>query len=58
MLSRQKAEIGPGLETSFMATPEDPAEALMQAPGELIDLIEGAVVARPPTSLPVRRKSG
>lgn len=48
-LSRQKAEIGPGLETSFMATSEDPAEALMQAPGELADLIEGAVVARPPT---------
>jgi subtilisin family serine protease len=47
-ITRQKAEIGPGVETSFMATPTEPEEALMQAPGELHDLIEGAVVARPP----------
>jgi subtilisin family serine protease len=48
-ISRQKAEIGPGLESTFMATPEEPAEALLQAPGEVRDLIEGVVIARPPT---------
>ncbi|MFN6979392.1 MAG: S8 family serine peptidase, partial [Gemmobacter sp.] len=47
-VTRQKAEIGPGLEASFMATPADEAEAL-HAPGELDALIEGAVIARPPT---------
>ena len=48
-ISKQRADIGPGLETTFMATPEDPAEALLQAPGEAGDLIEGVVIARPPT---------
>ena len=47
-ITRQKAEIGPGLETSFMATSVEPEEALMQAPAELQDLIEGVVIARPP----------
>jgi subtilisin family serine protease len=48
-ITRQKAEIGPGVEMNFMGTAPDPSEALMQAPGELHDLIEGAVIARPPT---------
>jgi subtilisin family serine protease len=47
-ISRQKADTGLGEEVTFMATPEDDAEALMHAPGELGDLIEGAVIARPP----------
>ncbi|SPH23633.1 Serine protease AprX [Defluviimonas aquaemixtae] len=47
-ITKQKAEIGPGVETTFMATSEEPAEALMKAPDDFADLIEGAVVARPP----------
>ena len=48
-LKKQKAEIGPGVEISFMATDEDPEEALLSAPEEFAPLIEGAVIARPPT---------
>jgi subtilisin family serine protease len=48
-ITRQKAETGPGMETTFMATPEDSREALLHAPGELDALIEGVVIARPPT---------
>lgn len=48
-ISKQKAETAPGVETSFMATSEAPEEALLQAPPEFANLIEGAVIARPPT---------
>ena len=48
-ITRQKAEIGAGMETTFMATSDDPAESLLHAPGELSQLIEGVVIARPPT---------
>ncbi len=48
-LTEQTAEIAPGQRVTFMATSADPAEALLQAPGELKDLIEGVVIARPPT---------
>lgn len=47
-LTRQKAEIQPENTVSFMATSEDPAEALMSPPEEFGSLIEGAVIARPP----------
>ncbi len=48
-ISRQKAEVGPGVTASFMSTSDDPAESLMSPPTEFESLIEGAVVARPPT---------
>lgn len=48
-ITKQKAEIRPGHEISFMATSEEPAEALMTTPEEFSNLIEGAVIARPPT---------
>lgn len=48
-ISKQKAETGPGEETTFMATADTPEEALMRAPDEFAALIEGAVIARPPT---------
>ena len=48
-ISKQSAEIGPDTKVSFMATSEEPADALMQAPEEFRSLIEGAVIARPPT---------
>jgi subtilisin family serine protease len=47
-ITRQKAQIGPGVETTFMATGEEPEEALLHPPAEFANLIEGAVVARPP----------
>lgn len=47
-LTQQSVEISPGVQSTFMATSADPAEALLQAPGELSDLIEGVVIARPP----------
>jgi len=48
-LTQQKAETQPGVTTTFMATSEDPAEALLKTPEEFLSLIEGAVIARPPT---------
>ncbi|WP_373636771.1 S8 family serine peptidase [Yoonia sp. BS5-3] len=47
-LTRQKVDVGPERTMSFMGTSDDPAEALMQAPDKFQDLLEGAVVARPP----------
>ncbi len=47
-LTRQKTEVGPDTTMSFMGTSDDPAEALMQAPDQFQQLLEGAVVARPP----------
>lgn len=47
-IGRQKTPIGPEEEVSFMGTSDDPAEALMQPPDQFADLLEGAVVARPP----------
>ncbi|MBG6166371.1 subtilisin family serine protease [Labrenzia sp. EL_195] len=48
-LTKQKAEIRPETTVEFMATSEEPEAALMNAPDEFSKLIEGAVVARPPT---------
>lgn len=48
-LTKQKTEIRPDTTIEFMATSEDPSEALMNAPDEFKQLIEGAVIARPPT---------
>lgn len=48
-LTRQKAEVGPDETMEFMGTSEEPAAALLQAPKEFEQLIEGAVIARPPT---------
>ncbi|WP_299474568.1 S8 family serine peptidase [uncultured Roseibium sp.] len=48
-LTKQKAEIRPATTVEFMATSEEPEAALMNAPDEFSSLIEGAVVARPPT---------
>jgi len=48
-IKKQKAEIGPGVQTTFMATDSDPAESMLGAPEEFSSLIEGAVIARPPT---------
>jgi subtilisin family serine protease len=47
-LTKQKAKVGPDEETTFMGTSEDPEEALMAPPDQFSDLIEGAVIARPP----------
>jgi hypothetical protein len=48
-ITKQKAEIGPGVTMNFMGTSEDPSDAMMNAPQEFENLLEGAVVARPPT---------
>lgn len=48
-LTKQKAEIRPETTVEFLATSEEPEAALMNAPDEFSKLIEGAVVARPPT---------
>ena len=48
-ITKQKAEIGPGVTMNFMGTSDEPEEALMTAPDEFENLLEGAVVARPPT---------
>ena len=48
-LKKQKAEIRPGQKIEFLGTGDAPEEQVMSAPAELADLIEGAVVARPPT---------
>ena len=48
-LTKQTSEIGPDRKMTFMATSEEPAEALLNAPEEFGALIEGAVIARPPT---------
>lgn len=47
-LSKQKTEVGPETTMTFMGTSDDPAEALMQAPDQFQQLLEGAVIARPP----------
>ncbi len=48
-ITKQKAEIGPNTQINFMGTGESDDEALMTPPDEFANLIEGAVVARPPT---------
>lgn len=48
-ISEQTAETGPGTRATFMATSAEPSEALLQAPGDLRNLIEGVVISRPPT---------
>jgi subtilisin family serine protease len=48
-ISKQTSEVVPGQTVDFMATSDAPADALMSAPGDLTNLIEGAVIARPPT---------
>ena len=48
-LTKQKAEIRPGQEVEFLGTGDEPKDQVMNAPSELGDLIEGAVIARPPT---------
>lgn len=47
-ITRQKADIGPDTTMTFMGTSDEPEEALMQAPDQYHDLLEGAVIARPP----------
>jgi subtilisin family serine protease len=48
-LSKQTKEITPDQKVTFMATSEEPAESLLNPPDEFGALIEGAVIARPPT---------
>lgn len=50
-LTRQKVETQPEVTTTFMATSDEPEEALMNAPSEFANLIEGATIARPPILL-------
>ncbi len=47
-LKKQKATMMEGQEVEFLATGEEPAEALLAPPEPLRPLIEGAVIARPP----------
>ncbi len=47
-LTKQKVDVGPDATTTFFGTSEDSEESLMQAPDQFQDLLEGAVVARPP----------
>ena len=47
-LRKQKAKLMEDQEVEFLATGEEPEEALLAAPESLRPLIEGAVVARPP----------
>jgi hypothetical protein len=47
-LKKETMETHPGEKVSFMGTGEDPEAQVLQAPGELANLIEGAVIARPP----------
>ena len=48
-LTKQKSEELADSKIEFMATSDAPEEALMSAPVEFANLIEGAVIARPPT---------
>ncbi|WP_424928238.1 S8 family serine peptidase [Amaricoccus tamworthensis] len=49
-LTKQKTEIAPNNEITFMGTDDsDPDASLLNAPESLSPLIEGAVIARPPT---------
>lgn len=47
-LRKQKTEVMEGREVEYFAVPGEPAEQLLQPPGELSDLIEGVAIARPP----------
>ncbi len=47
-LKKESIETHPGEKVTFMGTGEDPEAQVLQAPGELANLIEGAVIARPP----------
>ncbi len=47
-LKKQKTKTMEGQEVEFLATGEEPAEALLAPPEPLRPLIEGAVIARPP----------
>lgn len=47
-LRKQKTEVMKGQEVDFFAAPGEPAEQLLQAPGELSDLIEGVALSVPP----------
>ncbi len=47
-LKKQKAKIYEDQEVEFMATGEEPEQALLSPPEPVRDLIEGAVIARPP----------
>lgn len=48
-LRKQRAQVFEGIEVDFMGTGDDPAEQVLKAPGDLGNLIEGMVIARPPT---------
>ena len=48
-LSKQKAEVEEGVEVEYMGTGDEPDQQVLHAPGDLAKLIEGAVIARPPT---------
>jgi len=48
-LRKQSAEVRPGEKVSFLGTGDAPDEQVLQAPGDLANLIEGAVIARPPS---------
>jgi serine protease AprX len=47
-LRKQRTEVIPGQEVEFFAVPGEPAEQLLQPPGELTNLIEGMALAEPP----------
>lgn len=47
-LKKQQSEIAPGITQSFYGTDPDQPEVVLDAPGELSNLIEGATIARPP----------
>lgn len=46
-LKKEKAEIMTGQEIEFFAVPGEPQEQVLQAPGELSDLVEGVALAEP-----------
>ena len=48
-ITKQKAEIGPDTEITFMGTGESDDESLLSAPESFGNLIEGVVISRPPT---------
>lgn len=48
-LSKQKTEVEEGVEVEFLGTGDEPDQQVMHAPGDLSNLIEGAVLTRPPT---------
>lgn len=48
-LTKQTAEVAEGEQVTFLGTAAEGAEALLEAPNQYANLIEGAVIVRPPT---------